>query len=378
MSSPPYSSYSSNARSPPYPSHTQLPPLNVNIMTNKKRTSEGGAAPALKRRKPSAMSATSASSHPLRQTSFPPDESSYPGTPYGARSPSIDSASLVSGSQAAAAVSAGPVKKKRGRKSKADKAREQTPALTTVSGASDVGKGAKSARGGAGAEEEEEDREVVEVAATGQERTAEQKAEEHRLRGMLINAFTPEQFDRYENWRAAGLSKNAVKRVSSFRFGMFVRIRVLTPYLPTQLVNATVSQSVTEPVIIGVRSVAKVFIGDIIEGARRVQAEWAAKLGEKQTDLPTPEPSRRNSPGTNGTEMAGGDKLGDKPEDKPTEEKSEIRYGPLRPDHLREAMRRYRLSMEGGSVGMHGLWNLQQHNGVERFGIRTRGRRLFK
>ncbi|KAK1762200.1 hTAFII28-like protein conserved region-domain-containing protein [Phialemonium atrogriseum] len=356
MSSPPYSSYSSNARSPPYPSHTQLPPLNVNIMTNKKRTSEGGASPALKRRKPSAMSATSASSHPLRQTSFPPDESSYPGTPYGARSPSIDSASLVSGSQAAAAASAGPVKKKRGRKSKADKAREQTPALTTVSGASDVGKGAKSARGGAGAEEEEEDREVVEVAATGQERTAEQKAEEHRLRGMLINAFTPEQFDRYENWRAAGLSKNAVKR----------------------LVNATVSQSVTEPVIIGVRSVAKVFIGDIIEGARRVQAEWAAKLGEKQTDLPTPEPSRRNSPGANGTEMAGGDKLGDKPEDKLTEEKSEIRYGPLRPDHLREAMRRYRLSMEGGSVGMHGLWNLQQHNGVERFGIRTRGRRLFK
>jgi len=128
--------------------------------------------------------------------------------------------SLVSGSQ----VSAAPTKKKRGRKSKAEKAREQTPSVagggapTTISGgASDVGRAGKGggSKGAAGDEDEEDaDREVVEVAATAQARTAEQKAEEHRLRGMLINAFTPEQFDRYENWRAAGLSKNAVKRVS--------------------------------------------------------------------------------------------------------------------------------------------------------------------
>lgn len=134
--------------------------------------------------------------------------------------------------------------------------------------------------------------------------------------------------------------------------------------------NATVSQSVTEPVILGVRSVSKVFIGDIIEGARRVQAEWAEKLDEKQSDLPTPEPSPTTSPGMGGTEPTEGDK--------PTATNGQVRYGPLRPDHLREAMRRYKLSMEGGSVGMHALWHQQQQNGVERFGIRTKGRRLFK
>lgn len=187
---------------------------------SKKRASEGGNSPAQKRRKASTMSASS-SAHPLRQTSFPPDESQS-GTPNGARSPSIDSMSLVSGSQVSAAA---PAKKKRGRKSKAEKAREQTPsvaggtAATTVSGgASDVGRGSKRGgyKGGAAGEDDEEDADggVVEVAATAQARTAEQKAEEHRLRGMLINAFTPDQFDRYENWRAAGLSKNAVKRVS--------------------------------------------------------------------------------------------------------------------------------------------------------------------
>lgn len=209
----------------------------------------------------------------------------------------------------------------------------------------------------------------------------------------------------------------------------------------SQLVNATVSQSVTEPVVLGVRSVAKVFIGDIIECARRVQAEWAEKLNEKQTDLPTPEPSPVNSPAVSGAAAGmnsavsvvgvaaagggmGNDKPGDNPEATqaettqgettqgettqgdatqadtqtdtqpdgqpetqqpdeqayipPAERTKHNRYGPLRPDHLREAMRRYKLSMEGGSVGMHCLWNLQQQNGVERFGIRTMGRRIFR
>ncbi len=216
MASPPYTN-SPTALSPPYPSHAQLPPINT--MTNKKRNSEGGGAPALKRRKPSTMSINSAagSAHPLRQTSFPPDEV---GTPYDARSPSVDmdNVSLVSGSQVSAAA---PVKKKRGRKSKAEKAREQTPsvvggkALTAVSGVSDGGRGGKSTAGGAGGAEEGDgdDDGPTEVAATANAMTKEQKEEEHRARGMLINAFSPEQFDRFENWRAANLNKSAVRRV---------------------------------------------------------------------------------------------------------------------------------------------------------------------
>ncbi len=36
----------------------------------------------------------------------------------------------------------------------------------------------------------------MQVAATTQETTDEQKEEEHRLKNMLVNAFSPEQFDR--------------------------------------------------------------------------------------------------------------------------------------------------------------------------------------
>lgn len=218
MASPPYSQ-SPTAMSPPS-SHSQLPPINT--MTGKKRTAEGGAAPpALKRRKPSTMSVGSAtnSAHPLRQTSFPPDEI---GTPYGygARSPSVDmdAMSLVSGSQVSAAA---PAKKKRGRKSKAEKAREQTPSVvggrapTTISGISDGGKGAKSATGAAagGEDGEGDDEGPTEVAVAADIMTKEQKDEEVRLKCMLVQALNPDQFHRYEVWRAAGLNKAAVRKV---------------------------------------------------------------------------------------------------------------------------------------------------------------------
>lgn len=350
MASPPYTN-SPTALSPPYPSHSQLPPVNTTM--NKKRTNDGGGAPALKRRKASAMSINSAtgSAHPLRQTSFPPDEA---GTPFDPRSPSVDldAMSLVSGSQVSAAA---PAKKKRGRKSKADKAREQTPSVaggrapTAASGVSDgAGRGGKSAAGGAGGGQGEEgdgdDDGPTEVAATANTLTKEQKEEEHRARGILINAFSPEQFDRFENWRAANLSKAGVRR----------------------LVNATISQSVTENVVIGMRAVAKVYIGDIIEGARRVQAEWIEKTGEKQTDLPTP-------PASAGTSPSGAQEGGVQPT-----AAQDDRRGPLRPEHLREAVRRYKRSFEGGGVGQHTIWNQQQQNGVERFPTRTGGRRIFR
>jgi len=193
------------------------------MSTNKKRTADGAAAPALKRRKASTISAASgaASAHPLRQTSFPPDIDDASAL-FGARSPSVDgdAMSLVSGSQVSAAA---PLKKKRGRKSKAEKAREQTPsvvggrAATAASGVSEGGgRGNKSVTGGAGNgdEGEGEDEGPTEVAATADVRTKEQKEEEHRMRGMLISALSEDQFYRFENWRAANLSKASVRRVS--------------------------------------------------------------------------------------------------------------------------------------------------------------------
>ncbi len=189
-------------------------------MSGKKRTADGVSSPALKRRKASTLSATSATSaHPLRQTSFPPDEV---GTPNNARSPSIDSMSLVSGSQVSAAA---PARKKRGRKSKAEKAAEQTPSLaggtraaSAITGVSDGVRGTKRLTGGAGADDDGEEADgPTEVAITLDERTKEQKAEEHRLRAMLSTALSTEQFERYELYRASGLARSAVKRVSPRR-----------------------------------------------------------------------------------------------------------------------------------------------------------------
>lgn len=191
-------------------------------MTNKKRASEGGASgpsPSLKRRKASAISIASGagggSAHPLRQTSFPPDEA---GTPFTARSPSvdIDNVSLVSGSQVSAA---GPPKKKRGRKSKAEKAREQTPSQAGGRGAvagSDVGGrgGTKSAVAGEDGAEAAEDDGPAEVAVTGTI-SQEQRQEEDRRKNILVGALTQLQFNRFENYRAAGLTKATIRRVSA-------------------------------------------------------------------------------------------------------------------------------------------------------------------
>ncbi|KAF4589219.1 Transcription initiation factor TFIID subunit 11 [Ophiocordyceps camponoti-floridani] len=321
MASPPYLA-AALGLSPPNPSPAQLP--------NKKRSSplEVGAPP-IKRRKPSTLSQASSvgPSHPLRQTSFPPEATS----PYAARSPSVDAASsAVSGS----AVSTHGTKKKRAaaRKSKAGRpgatavhdAGERTPslvggkALTTASGP-----GVDNAAAAAAEDDDDEKEELAleDVVA----RTQEQKQEEIRLRAMLVEAFDADQYNRYEMWRAAKLSDAVVKRV----------------------VNATVSQSVPQMVSTAVKAVAKLFAGEIIEAARNVQGEWVA-AGEVQSEMPAP---------------SGGN--------------DEPRRGPLRPDHLREAWRRYKVSGESRGVGVQQLWHAQHGDGVERFSTRTQ-KRLFK
>ncbi|KAL7805120.1 TAFII28 domain-containing protein [Trichoderma aethiopicum] len=323
MASPPYAT-SPSAMSPPYSSPAQAP--------SKKRPSTMDMnMPAGKRRKSSVISQPP--THPLRQTSFPPEA----GSPYP-RSPSVDATSHVSGSVVSATTSA-VSKRKRGRKAKGAKGGggdadggEKTPslvggkAMTTASGQG----------GGAGdkdAEEDEEDDNQEMALEDAVARTQEQKQEEIRLRAMLVEAFDPVQYDRYEFWRAAKLSEAVVKRV----------------------VNATVSQSVPQMVATAVKAVAKLFAGEIIEGARSVQAEWIL-AGEKQSEVATPPPL---------TDEADND------------EEPDLRRGPLRPDHLREAWRRYKLSHESRGVGVQQLWHAQQGTGVERFSTRT-GNRLFR
>lgn len=232
MSSPPYQSQTSPpAHSPPYPSPSQLPTINTlaNGSTSSKKRGAGdsGPSPSIKRRKPSTMSiASTSSAHPLRQTSFPPDEA-----PFAARSPSVgvdnDNVSMVSGS----AVSAtGRVPRKRGRKSKAEKAREAaekegTPsvaggrAMTVASGRSGAGGGAQSAVGADGGDDDEEDDKDIKakMGVAQFERSREEREEEKRLRFMLVQQMDADQAERYEMWHAAKLTESVVRRVSCGR-----------------------------------------------------------------------------------------------------------------------------------------------------------------
>jgi transcription initiation factor TFIID subunit 11 len=115
---------------------------------------------------------------------------------------------------------------------------------------------------------------------------------------------------------------------------------------------------VTPNIVMAIRSVAKLFAGDIIEEARRVQAEWIYNTGEEQVPagIPTP-PATLNPDGT--------------------EQPREELVGPLRPDHLREALLRYQRENRSGGVGMQNLWHVQQQSGVEQFSTRNR-RRIFR
>jgi transcription initiation factor TFIID subunit 11 len=139
--------------------------------------------------------------------------------------------SHVSGSQVSGTA---PLKKKRGRKAKnaddgtgsAGRSKEPTPSLvggrapTTVSGAG----GDKDKDGAEDEDEADGPLDLVDANA----RTQEQKQEETRLRGMLVEAMDKEQEKRYEVWRAAKLPDAVVKRVSH-------PLPILTPAQTLQL-----------------------------------------------------------------------------------------------------------------------------------------------
>lgn len=124
--------------------------------------------------------------------------------------------------------------------------------------------------------------------------------------------------------------------------------------------NQTLSQSAPQTVILAIRSVAKLFTGDMIEAARKVQDEWIPS-----DDLLKEEIKKRM------------EKLPPLPEEV-MNEKRPLPRGPIEPDHLREALRRYKAKGTGGLVGELNLWQAQNCSGVERFATKVQGKRLFK
>ncbi|KAG0639434.1 hTAFII28-like protein conserved region-domain-containing protein [Tuber brumale] len=119
---------------------------------------------------------------------------------------------------------------------------------------------------------------------------------------VLLDSFDSQQTQRYEAFRRANLNKAAVKR----------------------LANQVLSQSVTAGVGTAICGFSKVFTGEIVELALKVQKEWADA-----------------------------DVEGEGIENIRKRTKSDGSLGPLLPDHLREAARRYRLELRG-AVGFRG------------------------
>ncbi|EXJ93410.1 hypothetical protein A1O1_01802 [Capronia coronata CBS 617.96] len=350
------------ASSPPAPSPASLP-------NTKKRASIGSQGPAQGASKRPKL-------HPLRQTSFPAqDLTKRPGsTATSARS---ETGSLVSG------VSSKVAGRGRGRPRKSAQLNDedvrsthQPPADTrsqVEGGGRTTGRGTKSvvsARSGA-AEAEEDDEGDIDGMLENMDEQERRQAEEEELRqeqrrDRLADQLDPDQYSRYNQWRALSLNNTTVKR----------------------LVNSIVSQSVTSAPLQAVRIYGKYFVGEIVERAREVQVEWAKAYDvtreedreRRRERLKELEEKRKQS-----TTVDLQSRLVTRDIERLKKEITEYipnpHRGGLLPDHLREALRRYKADGEGGGVGFsgmsHGLLGIPG-SVAWRVGEGSTGRRLLR
>ena len=154
------------------------------------------------------LSTTSTSSHPLRQTSFPP-RAAIKDERYS-RSPSFDNMSLVSG------VSG--TKRKRGQKSKGH---DDTSSLIggRAKSALSVGSGRGAKRRATSKEinedmEEEEDTTLLDLGVDMVVQTQEERKKEQARKAMFVQALDQAQTERYSAWMSSRLPDAVVRRVS--------------------------------------------------------------------------------------------------------------------------------------------------------------------
>ncbi len=227
-----------------------------------------------------------------------------------------------------------------------------------------------SGRSGAADQDEDEDGDIDDLVENMDEQERRQADEEENRqelrRERLADTLDPDQYTRYNQWRALTLNKNTVKR----------------------LVNSIVSQSVTQTPLIAVQIYGKWFVGELVERAREVQLGCSkayeetrseerarrekelADLEEKQRQGNTTDPQSR---------------LISRDIDRLRKEVKDYipnpHKGGLLPDHLREALRRYKNDGEGGGVGFqgmsHGLLGVPGP-AAWRVGDGVSGKRLFR
>lgn len=302
------------ATSPPY---AGSPPGGVGTPISRKRPSLSTQISGAKRRKPS----TAGPSH-LRQTSFPPEE-----FPTGGRSPSVDSAAIGTPS----VISGLGLGTKRGKRAATGSLIAAPTSGSKVNGTSGRG-GSRSQINGEGAadDDEEDDEAADEGNLQGEEGATEEQRQRQEIAVRLLKeSFTRQQSDVYDQFNHIG--------------------RTLMPRI-RKLANHTLSQSVPQSVVMAIGSYVKVFMGEVIEEARRVQVEWQA------ADSRYPD----------GSAVAEGADL--------KERTKEEWRGPLLPDHLREAVRRMKKDRVGGAGGFAGV----SLAGKERTAPKMGGRRLFR
>lgn len=388
--------------------------------------------------------------HPLRQTSFPTSldqERSFGATSDAGSITGSFTGSL--GGTSADGVFSAARGKKRGRKSKAEKEREREDAMSTRTG--DAGRGGSAdvegsmrggIGGGGGADEGDEDDDDDEGDLLGRdEGTTDVEAEKKNLAyvlrfylfpewdanvcflgggSILVEAFNPQQSERYDLFKRAKLRKESLRRI----------------------VNHALSQSVPASVVTTVNGFTKVFAGEMIEKARTVQAEWAdahdqaaraafeaeeeaadkaaqakALTTSTETKTATPTPSGTPVPQSNGIKKESPDisrpgsaNLQNNPSSAspapanhavssssiqhPGQNSTPISARPRRefrpppnphrgqllPSHMREALRRFKRDGESGGVGFSGLSmdNLQVKGAFTWNSGTVGGRRLFR
>ncbi|KAH8702177.1 hTAFII28-like protein conserved region-domain-containing protein [Talaromyces proteolyticus] len=359
------------------------------------------------RKRPSISSVASGAAkrprmHPLRQTSFPT------GMEPGASRAASDAGSVTGSFTGSLGGSIADGPRKRGRKKKNDAGADgrSTRFGSIDPDAASVRDGAGGGAGGAVDEagEEEEEQDVEGELLDGTEGFLDYATEKKNL-AVLTNSFTPLQADRYEKWNRTRLRKETLRRIVNHALSQSVPQSVVTVingfskvFIGEIVEKALAVQDewadaydiaamdawIQEQADIDAAAAKKARAeADAAEKSRteagksESRPSSESKEGEAQNNGVKQEPGSSSSPNdipamlspaglpadhkspytstTSTGQQLNGESTSTLPVKREFVPPVNPHRGQLLPDHLREALRRYKRNGEGGGTGMAGL-----------------------